>query len=283
MAGVPASLLKLGNNDYASSNRGLHGRLEFQGLQVSIENRSGSIRVWYDPHTGGYGITRMKVPYGYIRMTEGMDGDHLDCFVGPLADAKNAYIIKQMKAPDFTEPDEEKVMLGFQTAEEAKKMYLAHYSDPRFFGGMTTKPMEEFKKKALATKDAPRFLGKAVAHLLGRVLMPSRQERRLAKSLTTADEFSALIDGPIGLSMLTAHERDALRLMRDAGADKVYNLTEFLWGMREESEHKDVTLGDPVMTAKIVLAHLREHEDYYSRLKKLEKALPAVFLLRRSV
>jgi hypothetical protein len=39
-------------------------------------------------------------------------------------------------------------------------------------------------------------------------------------------------------------------------------------GMKEEMEHKDVTGGDPKLTKKIVMAHLKEKSDYYTRLKK---------------
>lgn len=144
-------------------SRSLHGRLEFQGLQISVENRRGSIRQWYDPHNGENGTTRMKHPYGYIRLTEGSDGDHVDCYVGPHKDARFAYIVHQMKAPEFKTYDEDKVMLGFASQKEAKKAYLAHYNDPRFLGSITKMPMEEFKEKVLATKDKPGKLRKALA------------------------------------------------------------------------------------------------------------------------
>ena len=41
---------------------------------------------------------------------------------------------------------------------------------------------------------------------------------------------------------------------------------EFLMGMSEEEEHADVTHGDPTQTAKIVLAHLKEDPQYYTKL-----------------
>jgi cold shock CspA family protein len=41
-------------------------------------------------------------------------------------------------------------------------------------------------------------------------------------------------------------------------------------GLEVELEHKDLTDGDPIMTAKIVVAHLNEIPDYYTRLKKME-------------
>jgi len=50
-----------------------------------------------------------------------------------------------------------------------------------------------------------------------------------------------------------------------------YNLAQFKAGLKVEHEHVDITKGDPVKTAKIVLAHLNELPDYYTKLKKVEK------------
>lgn len=50
-----------------------------------------------------------------------------------------------------------------------------------------------------------------------------------------------------------------------------YSFAQFKMGMRTELEHKDVTKGDPLKTAKIVMAHLKEVPNYYTKLKKVEK------------
>lgn len=39
-------------------------------------------------------------------------------------------------------------------------------------------------------------------------------------------------------------------------------------GMREEREHDDVTGGRRALVRRIVLAHLRERPDYYTRLRR---------------
>lgn len=46
---------------------------------------------------------------------------------------------------------------------------------------------------------------------------------------------------------------------------------EFAAGMNVEMEHMDVTKGDPIETAKIALAHLKELPDYYTRLARMER------------
>ena len=134
----------------------LSRRLKFRGLDVSIETDKGELRHWYDPHNKKKGSTKMTHAYGYIRRTKGVDGDHLDVYVGPNELAKNVYVVHQMKAPDFKKYDEDKALMGFDSAEAAKAAYLHNFDDPRFFGSMSTIPFEKFKEKALATFEEPR-------------------------------------------------------------------------------------------------------------------------------
>lgn len=159
--------------------RKLHGKLEFQGLPISVENRAGSRRYWYDPNTDEHGSTKMKYPYGYVRGTLGVDGDAVDVFVGPDKSAKNVYIITQMRGPGFKEVDEQKVMLGFNSAAEAKKVYLEHYNDSRFFGSMKEFTMDEFKEKLISHK------GKLIKHLF--LASPSANIQAMEKAIATFD------------------------------------------------------------------------------------------------
>ncbi len=142
---VPASDLQ--------ANYKLEGRTEFRGLKISIENDKGSVREGIDKSGKPWKVT-MSVPYGYVRMSQGVDGDHFDAFIGPNEDAENVYVINT-KEPTTDEFDEQKAMVGFDSAEEAKKVFLENYSDPRFFGSMETIPFEKFKEKVLQTKDNP--------------------------------------------------------------------------------------------------------------------------------
>lgn len=54
-----------------------------------------------------------------------------------------------------------------------------------------------------------------------------------------------------------------------------FNPEEFHMGMNVEMEHKDVTNGNVVMTAKIAAAHLRENPKYYTLLKKHVESGPS--------
>lgn len=131
----------------------LQGERKFHGLDIAIENLKGSERKWYDPHGKEAGSTHMHCDYGYIRGSEGTDGDHVDVYVGPVEEMGPVFIVNQMKKPDFKEFDEQKCMVGFKDADAAKAAYLRQYNDPKFFGSMKAMPFEEFKMKVLDKKN----------------------------------------------------------------------------------------------------------------------------------
>ncbi len=124
----------------------LQGRYEFQGLPISVENRRGSTRKWYDPLKDESGETKMKYDYGYIRATKGNDGDSIDCYIGPTKMSKRVFIVHQ-NDPKTGKYDEDKVMLGFSSKSEAKDAYLMHYDDPKFFGSIEEMPFGDFQEK----------------------------------------------------------------------------------------------------------------------------------------
>lgn len=150
----------------AGNYRKTHQR--FQGLDISIENPKGSVRAGTDPTGKPWRVT-MRHAYGYIRGTCGVDKDHVDCYLGPNPDASHAYVVHQRQAGKWSRYDEDKVMLGFDSAADAKAAYLAQYDDPRFFGNLTAMPMADFKRKALATRKRPRMIKALILFLKAEV------------------------------------------------------------------------------------------------------------------
>lgn len=114
------------------------------GLRIVVENPAGSVRVWTDSD-GTQGQTIMKWPYGDIDGFEGSDGEDVDVYLGPEESPEWIFVIEQMlKSSGFTSYDEQKVMLGWKTADEAVAAYLAQYNDARFYGGHTAMLREDF-------------------------------------------------------------------------------------------------------------------------------------------
>lgn len=125
----------------------LQGHTSVQGIPIAIENRKGSVRKGTDPD-GTPWRTVYKIPYGYIQGTEGKDGEEIDAYVGPHKDAPEVYVIHQHKL-DGTGYDEDKVMFGFLSEEEARKAYLAHYNKvgPKLLGPISTIRLDDLKKR----------------------------------------------------------------------------------------------------------------------------------------
>ena len=77
----------------------------------------------------------------------------------------------------------------------------------------------------------------------------------------------------------TVSPEDARRVGEEIGIDwdsARFDVEQFRMGMDVELEHglhdllTNVTDGDPVVTGKIALAHLKEFPDYYTRLARME-------------
>jgi len=133
------------------SGHKLQGRTNFQGLDISIENKKGSVRRGVDKD-GHKWATKMHYDYGYARKTEGKDGDFLDIYLGPDKDSKKVYIVHQ-NDPVTGKYDEDKCMLGFDSAEEAKQAYMKQYDRPGFFGSMEEIDVDTFRRKAMEDKN----------------------------------------------------------------------------------------------------------------------------------
>lgn len=149
----------------------LQDKYEFQGMPLSIENKKGSTRHWYDDDGKEKGSVKMRCDYGYIEGAKGSDGEDVDVYVGPDESAEFAYVVHQNKAPDFEKYDEDKVMLGFSSEEDAREAYLKQYNDDRFYGGMSSMPIESFKEKLGTGKITNEsFIREALPGAIKRVL-----------------------------------------------------------------------------------------------------------------
>lgn len=125
------------------------GTADIQGIKINVENLAGSLREGKDS-SGKPWSTRMKYHYGEIVRGEGSDGDKLDVYIGPNSNAKIVYIISQNHPDDHPrkpgEYDEQKIMLGYDSADAAKRAYLKQYDRTDFFRSITAMHIDKFKK-----------------------------------------------------------------------------------------------------------------------------------------
>lgn len=124
------------------------GHIKFGGYDYTIENPKGSTRSGKDADGKEWKVI-MHDTYGYIRGKFGKDGDHLDMFINDKADLDNwngdVFVVDQVN-PDGSF-DEHKVMYGYDSMDDAKKSYLANYSDGwQGLGNITGASKDEFDK-----------------------------------------------------------------------------------------------------------------------------------------
>lgn len=124
-------------------------RVDFQGIPLIIDRPAGFVQTGTAPDGTAWERT-FTLDNGYIEGTLGGDGEGLDVFVGPVADAQTTHWVTQVKPGG--EFDEFKVMLGFADQGEAVRGYLAHVPQ-EFFGGVS--PVSINAVKALLGIDPP--------------------------------------------------------------------------------------------------------------------------------
>jgi hypothetical protein len=115
----------------------------FCGLDITVENAAGSIRSGTDDDGKPWAITMLH-DYGYIKRTEGADGEQVDCYVGPDEGCTHVYVVHQ-NDPETGMYDEDKCMIGFDSEDSARAAYLAHYDRPGFLGSVSPIPIDTFK------------------------------------------------------------------------------------------------------------------------------------------
>lgn len=100
--------------------------LKLYGFDISIENPKGSRRSGIDPNGEAWSV-KMPAHYGYIKRSEGADGDHIDIYIGPNENSQKVFVIDQTDlSGNF---DEHKCFLGCNNKEQAEKLYLKGFSD----------------------------------------------------------------------------------------------------------------------------------------------------------
>lgn len=120
------------------------GHVKINGFDVSIEQPVGSVRSGKDA-SGKEWSQVMNNTYGYIRGTKGVDGDHIDVFLGPDMNSDMVYVVDQVNTDGSF--DEHKVMMGFSSLEDARSAYLSNYEEGwQGLGNITGVTLDEFKK-----------------------------------------------------------------------------------------------------------------------------------------
>ena len=111
-------------NDYYNT---LDSKTSFKGLSITIEFRKGDTKSGTDVFGNDWKKTMLH-DYGYFDGIMGADGQELDVYINSDARTDNIFRVTQLnvKTGEF---DEYKIMIGFNTIEDAKQGYLVHYPE----------------------------------------------------------------------------------------------------------------------------------------------------------
>jgi hypothetical protein len=170
--------------------------VKWHGLDIAIENPKGSVRKGKDANGKEWSV-EMPDHYGYVKRTEGADGDQVDTYMGPHPESDHVVVVHQGTLEGNF--DEHKAMLGYKNNEQALAAYDRAFSDGRGYErlkDMEVMTPDEFK--AWVKSDKPKKAAKE---------QPADIEASLRGEVPITNKMDP--SHPIR-SMHVAHARDVL-------------------------------------------------------------------------
>lgn len=123
------------------------GHVDIHGLDVTIEVPKGGLRRGIDKDFKEW-ERPVSDHYGYIKRTEGADGEQVDVYLGPHAhDPDSKVFVIEQNRPGTNRFDEHKAMIGYATGRDARKSYEANFpKDFKTFRNIREMSMDQFKQ-----------------------------------------------------------------------------------------------------------------------------------------
>lgn len=187
--------------------------IAIQGLDIAIENPRESQRSGTDPDGNKWSV-KMAHHYGYLKRTEGADGDHVDVFIGKYPESEKVFIVDQINADGKF--DEHKVMLGFKNKAMAITGYKASYEKGWKVGPIKSMPMAEFKEwlKSGDTKNPAATENRSEASISEEFsLIVNAANKRKNDAGKKSGKFSSDLEGS-DLDFLTNSEKSRLHELK---------------------------------------------------------------------
>ena len=181
------------------------GHVRFHDLDITIDYPKGSQRRGKAPDGSEWTAT-LAGHYGYVKKSEGADGDQVDVFIGDKQDSDKVFVIdqKNLETGNF---DEHKAILGVGTEEEAARLYHDSFSDDRGvdrIDHMTTMTVDEFREwvktgdTTKPLKPAQNVAGAARQSVSERAGVPEPGKAKLAPRAPKAQETATSVSAPSG-------------------------------------------------------------------------------------
>lgn len=171
------------------------GHIKVHGLNIAVENPRGSERRGTDPDGKEWAHT-MSDHYGYIKSSIGSDNEQIDTYIGRNPESEQVFIVDQIdqKTGGF---DEHKVMMGFNSQEDAIQAYSSNFDKGWKVGPVRAMNKDEFKSW-LKDGDTKKPAGESAAPQSETTMDPQSVQRDYGDSLesvmsdveTLADDFT---------------------------------------------------------------------------------------------
>lgn len=207
------------------------GRVKVGPFDVVIEQPRGSVRSGVDAN-GKAWETTMQNTYGYFGGTKGVDGDAIDVFLGNDLDEWNGtmvFVVDQYN-PDGSF-DEHKVMLGFNSQEEAEAAYFANYEADwakTHRTEVTAVPLADFNEWVKSSKRKTKpFAEYKVAKRNAEIDAHNEQNEQLAEQLFSmakeAETEKDFFDRAASLFEVTGYESDLRDIYNGVKSGEIAN------------------------------------------------------------
>lgn len=207
------------------------GRVKVGPFDVVIEQPRGSVRSGVDAN-GKAWETTMQNTYGYFGGTKGVDGDAIDVFLGNDLDGWDGitvFVVDQYN-PDGSF-DEHKVMLGFNSQEEAEAAYFANYEADwakTHRTEVTAVPLADFTEWVKSSKRKTKaFAEYKVAKRNAELDAHNEQNEQLAEQLFSmakeAETEKDFFDRAASLFEVTGYESDLRDIYNGVKSGEIAN------------------------------------------------------------
>ena len=207
------------------------GRVKVGPFDVVIEQPRGSVRSGVDAN-GKAWETTMQNTYGYFGGTKGVDGDAIDVFLGNDLDGwdgTTVFVVDQYN-PDGSF-DEHKVMLGFNSQEEAEAAYFANYESDwakTHRTEVTAVPLADFTEWVKSSKRKTKaFAEYKVAKRNSELDAHNAQNEQLAEQLFSmakeAETEKDFFDRAASLFEVTGYESDLRDIYNGVKSGEIAN------------------------------------------------------------
>ena len=207
------------------------GRVKIGPFDVVIEQPLGSVRSGVDAN-GKAWETTMQNTYGYFGGTKGVDGDAIDVFLGNDLDGwdgTTVFVVDQYN-PDGSF-DEHKVMLGFNSQEEAEGAYFANYEADwakTHRTEVTAVPLADFTEWVKSSKRKTKaFAEYKVARRNAEIDAHNEQNEQLAEQLFSmakeAETEKDFFDRAASLFEVTGYESDLRDIYNGVKSGEIAN------------------------------------------------------------